>query len=57
MTVHLDQPDFQRLTRIVQNLPDFATEVLHFWVRGRRVLPINVFFQSESKRAVSAYTY
>ncbi len=26
MTVQLDQPDFQRLTRIVQNLPEFAKE-------------------------------
>ena len=24
MTVKLSQPDFNRLTRIVQNLPDFA---------------------------------
>lgn len=32
MTVQLDQPDFQRLTRIVQNLPDFAN------VRDRRRL-------------------
>lgn len=32
MTVQLDQPDFQRLTRIVQNLPDFAN------VRDRRLL-------------------
>ncbi|MEQ8975550.1 MAG: hypothetical protein RIE73_34860 [Coleofasciculus sp. C1-SOL-03] len=24
MTVQLSQPDFNRLTRIVQNLPDFA---------------------------------
>ncbi len=26
MTVQLSQPDFNRLTRIVQNLPDFASE-------------------------------
>ncbi|MBD2516464.1 trypsin-like peptidase domain-containing protein [Nostoc sp. FACHB-973] len=32
MTVQLSQPDFQRLTRIVQNLPDFAN------VRDRRRL-------------------
>jgi V8-like Glu-specific endopeptidase len=32
MTVHLSTPDFQRLTRIVQNLPDFAN------VRDRRRL-------------------
>ena len=32
MTVQLNQPDFQRLTRIVQNLPDFAN------VRDRRRL-------------------
>jgi len=32
VTIQLDQPDFQRLTRIVQNLPDFAN------VRDRRRL-------------------
>lgn len=32
MTVQLSQPDFQRLTRVVQNLPDFAN------VRDRRRL-------------------
>ena len=32
MTVELSQPDFQRLSRIVQNLPDFAN------VRDRRRL-------------------
>lgn len=32
MSIKLDQPDFQRLTRIVQNLPDFAN------VRDRRRL-------------------
>ena len=32
MTVQLSQPDFQRLTRIIQNLPDFAN------VRDRRRL-------------------
>lgn len=32
MTIQLSQPDFQRLTRIVQNLPDLAD------VRGRRDL-------------------
>jgi len=26
VTVQLSQPDFNRLTRIVQNLPDFASE-------------------------------
>ncbi|OYD87529.1 serine protease [Nostoc sp. 'Peltigera membranacea cyanobiont' 213] len=30
MTIQLSQPDFQRLTRVVQNLPDFAD------VRGRQ---------------------
>lgn len=37
MTVQLSTPDFQRLTRIVQNLPDFAN------VRDRRRLLIGVF--------------
>jgi hypothetical protein len=32
LTVELSQPDFQRLSRIVQNLPDFAN------VRDRRRL-------------------
>ncbi len=34
MTVQLSQPDFQRLTRIIQNLPDFAN------VRDRRRLVV-----------------
>ncbi|WP_414622785.1 trypsin-like peptidase domain-containing protein [Calothrix sp. CCY 0018] len=37
MTVQLSTPDFQRLTRIIQNLPDFAN------VRDRRRLIIGVF--------------
>lgn len=37
MTVQLSKPDFQRLTRIIQNLPDFAN------VRDRRRLLIGVF--------------
>lgn len=37
MTVQLSQPDFQRLTRIVQNLPDFAN------VRDRRDLLVGAF--------------
>ncbi|MEO1377166.1 MAG: serine protease, partial [Cyanobacteria bacterium J06635_10] len=37
MTVQLSQPDFQRLNRIVQNLPDFAN------VRDRRRLLVGVF--------------
>ncbi len=37
LTVQLSQPDFQKLTRIVQNLPDFAN------VRDRRRLIIGVF--------------
>lgn len=37
MTIQLSTPDFQHLTRIVQNLPDFAN------VRDRRRLLIGVF--------------
>lgn len=37
MTVQLSQPDFQQLTRIVQNLPDFID------VRSRRRLLVGVF--------------
>ncbi|WP_088241671.1 trypsin-like peptidase domain-containing protein [Calothrix rhizosoleniae] len=37
MTVQLSTPDFQRITRILQNLPDFAN------VRDRRRLLVGVF--------------
>ncbi len=46
MTIQLARPDFQQLTRIVQNLPDFAN------VRDRRRLVVGAL-EGASKAAVT----